>query len=189
MGSSGSSRSSAVVNEATPTAPPRREVELGPQLLDLRGEDAEVGPPPEDLAGVAQHHPGTGGVVQGQTRPAQLQQGLDREIRQGIGEQRPQASGPRQLLLGTWHVALVDGHPGRHGMDQGAGDIAVQLPRLNHPLSLLGQGGGLPPVLLVHCYQRALGQGDRGRGQRTGFGGHLGGVGQDRVGPVSLIGQ
>ena len=95
------------------------------------------------VAGLAQHHPGAGGVVQGQAGPAQLQQGLDSEIRQGVGEQRPQASGPRQLLLGAWHVALVHGHPGRHGVDQGAGDIAVQLPGPNHPLGLLGQGGGL----------------------------------------------
>jgi hypothetical protein len=91
--------------------------------------------------------------------------------------------------LDAWHVAPVYGHPGRHGVDQSAGDIAVQLPGLNHTLGLLGQGGGLLPVLMVHGHQGALGQGDRGRGQRTGADGDLGGVGQDRVGPVGLTGQ
>ena len=36
-------------------------------------------------------------------------------------------------------------------------------------------GGRLLPVLLVHRHKGALGQGDRGRGQRPGFGGDLGG--------------
>jgi hypothetical protein len=74
-------------------------------------------------------------------------------------------------------------------MDQGAGHIAVQPSGPNHPLGLLGQGGGLIPVLVVHGHQGAFGQGDRGRGQGTGFGGDLGGVGQDRVGPAGLAGQ
>jgi hypothetical protein len=155
----------------------------------LGGEDTEVGPPPEDVAGLAQHHPGAGGVVHGQADPAQLHQGLDRQVGQGVGEQGPQPSGQRQLLVGACQVALVYGHPGGHAMDQGAGHIAVQSSGPNHSLGLLGQGGGLVPALPVHGHHRALGQGDRGRGQRTGLGGDLDGVGQDGVGLVGLPGQ
>jgi hypothetical protein len=96
---------------------PAAAVELGPQLVDLGGEDAEVGPQPEDVAGLAQHRPGAGVVVQGQAGAAQFQQGLDRQVGQGVGEQGPQAGGPRQLFLSLPHLALVYGQPGRHGMD------------------------------------------------------------------------
>jgi hypothetical protein len=41
----------------------------------------------------------------------------------------------------------------------------------------------------VHGHQRALGEGDRGRRQRTGLGGDLGGVGQDQVSLVGLTGE
>jgi hypothetical protein len=93
------------------------------------------------------------------------------------------------MALGAGQVALVRGHPCQRGVDQGAGHIAVQRSGPNHPPGLLGQGGRLLPVLVVHGHQRALGQGDRGRGQGTGFGGHLGGVGQGGVGLVGLAGE
>jgi hypothetical protein len=172
-----------------PDGPAADRVELSSQLLGLAGEDAQVGPPSEDVAGLAQHHPGAGAIVQGQVGAAQLQQGLDGEIGQGVGEQGSQASGPPELCLGAWHLAPVQGCPGHHRMDQAAGDIVVQPPIPNDAVCLVGEGGGLRPVLVVHRHQGSLGQGDRGRGQRTGLGGDLDGVGQDRVGPVVLTGQ
>src|SRR5262245_31032930 len=72
-------------------------VELGPQLVGLLGEDAQVGPQVEDVPGLPQGFLGAGGVVERQIGAPKLQQRLDGEVRRCVAEQRAQARGPGEL--------------------------------------------------------------------------------------------
>ena len=103
--SSGNSRSSAVVSDEHPHGPATDPTDLGPQFLGLPGEDAQVGPPAENVPALLQDRLGAAGVIQRQVGMAHLHQHLHRTPGDRVGEQRPQASGPRQLLLGSRYIA------------------------------------------------------------------------------------
>jgi hypothetical protein len=159
------------------------------QLLDLGGEAAEVGSQLQDVSSLAQDLPGASEVVQGQVGPPLLEQGLHREPGNRVGEQRPQASSPGEVLLGPWDVAAVQGDAGRDSVDQRGHDVVVQLSGLQHGQGLPGQELGLAPVVAVDGQDTALGQRGRGGGPGPGVGAELDGLGQDRIGAVGLVGQ
>ena len=117
-----------MVSEDAPTVAPGIVSSFGPSSLGLLGEGAEVGPQLEDVAGLSQDRPGAGGVVQGQVGAHQLEQCLDGEGRDGVGEQRPQPGGLGEVLAGPRAVAPVQGRAGHHRMDEGDVEVVVKKP-------------------------------------------------------------
>jgi hypothetical protein len=89
------------------------------QLLCLPGEDTEIGPPLKDLPRLPQRRPGPGGVVERQVSAGELQQRLDGVVGQCVAEQPPQASRPRQVLVGPRQVVAVHGYPCDHRVGEG----------------------------------------------------------------------
>ena len=175
-----------MVSEDAPTVAPGIVASFDSQLLGLLGEDAEVGPQLEDVAGVSQDRPGAGGVVQRQVGAHQLEQCLDGQGRDRVGEQRPQPGGLGEVLAGPGAVAPVQGRAGHHHMDEGGVEVVVQGPFPADPQGPRGQGLGPLPVAVLDRHQRPLGQGGGGGGQGTGVGGDLHRTGQHRVGPLDL---
>ena len=189
MGSSGSSRSSAMVSGDVPMTSPRRWSSWARSWSAWSRKDAEVGPPPQQVVDLAQHRPGGGHVGEGEVGPDQLQPGLDRVVGQGVGGLWPQLLGPRQVLVGLAQVAVVDGHPGRRRVQHDAGHAVLQMRRGDHRSRLLDQGLGVLPVLAADGQDGPLGQGDAGGDGRAGVLGHLDRLGQDVVGHAQVAGQ
>ena len=52
--------------------------------------------------------------------------------------------------MGPLNVASMEGRPGRHRRDEGAVDVVVQLSGPHDRERLLGEGGGLGPVVAFH---------------------------------------
>ena len=83
---------------------------------------------------------------------------------------RRRAAGTR-CSLGPGQVALVQGHPGGHGVDQGADRVVVELPGLARSPGPARPGPRPRPSRRVPiATMAALGQGDRGGRQRPGVG-------------------
>ena len=157
-------------------------VEHGLELVGLLGQDAEVGSQLEDAAGLAQDRPGAAGVVQRQVGPGHLQQRLHRHAGDRVGEQRPQASGLDKVLFGPGQVAVVQGHPGGHGVDQGAHDVVVEVPGL----TAIARACSARASASCHCWRSIAMMARSARaveaaGKAPVSRAHLDRVGQDRI--------
>jgi hypothetical protein len=90
-----------------------------PQCLGFSREGAEAGPAPEQVVDLTHERSGTWLIGEREVDTSQLDPGLDGEVGECVGQQRPQPLGIDEVPARCWDICPVQGYASLGRADKG----------------------------------------------------------------------
>jgi hypothetical protein len=118
----------------------------GPQRLGFAGQGPQGGPAAEHLIDFPHERPGTGNVGEPEVGAGQFDPGLDGQVRDRVGQGRPDPLRVDQVLARGRDVSPVHGGAGLDG----AGQDALELGPAQDSACLFGEDLGAAPLPASH---------------------------------------